>query len=77
MLEVIDTVKRASGVDFKVELAPPTRRPGPDRRRVGQIRALLGWQPSYDDLDLIVTHALKWERELGRDSKPPAVARAG
>ncbi|MFY8153670.1 MAG: UDP-glucose 4-epimerase GalE, partial [Hyphomicrobiales bacterium] len=24
----------------------------------------LGWQPRYDDLDLIVTHALAWEKKL-------------
>ena len=34
VLEVIDTVKRVSGVDFKVEIrAAARRRPGADRRR--------------------------------------------
>ena len=33
VLEVIDTVKRVSGADFKVELAPRRGRSGADRRR--------------------------------------------
>ncbi|HUZ34490.1 MAG TPA: UDP-glucose 4-epimerase GalE [Xanthobacteraceae bacterium] len=63
--EVIDTVKRVSGVDFRVEAAPP--RQGDPARIVAdsaQARAVLGWQPRYDDLSTIVTHALAWEREL-------------
>ena len=63
--EVIDTVKRVSGIDFRVEVAPP--RPGDPVRIVAdsaQARAALGWQPRYDDLSTIVTHALAWEREL-------------
>ena len=65
MREVIDTVKRVSGVDFRVEVAPP--RQGDPARIVAdsaQARAMLGWQPRYDDLATIVTHALAWEREL-------------
>ena len=65
VLEVIDAVKRASGVDFKVEVAP--RRPGDPARIVAdcrQARATLGWQPRFDDLSTIVTHALAWERKL-------------
>jgi UDP-glucose 4-epimerase len=58
VLEVIDAVKRASGVDFKVEFAP--RRPGDPARIV----ATLSWQPRFDDLSTIVTHALAWERKL-------------
>jgi UDP-glucose 4-epimerase len=65
VLEVIEAVKRASGVDFKVEIAP--RRPGDPARIVaasGRIRATLGWQPRYADLSTIVSHALAWERAL-------------
>ncbi len=65
VLEVIDTVKRVSGVDFKVEIAP--RREGDPARIVAdsqQARATLGWQPRFDDLSTIVDHALAWEREL-------------
>jgi UDP-glucose 4-epimerase len=28
------------------------------------VRSTLGWQPRFDDLSVIVTHALGWEREL-------------
>jgi UDP-glucose 4-epimerase len=65
VLEVIDTVKRVSGVDFKVDIAP--RREGDPARIVAdsqRARATLGWQPRYDDLSTIVAHALAWEREL-------------
>ena len=65
VLEVIEAVKRASGVDFRVETAP--RRPGDPTQIVADAsaaRATLGWLPRYDDLSTIVTHALAWEREL-------------
>src|SRR5712672_3265529 len=66
VLEVIDTVKRVSGVDFRVDRA--RRRPGDPARIVAQsdrARELLGWKPQFDDLATIVTHALAWERKLG------------
>jgi UDP-glucose 4-epimerase len=65
VLEVIDTVKRVSGVDFAVELAE--RRPGDPAQIIAasdRIRALTGWKPQYDDLATIVSHALAWERKL-------------
>ena len=65
VLEVIDTVKRAAGVDFKVELAPP--REGDPAQIVAasdRARSVLKWQPHFDDLPTIVTHALAWERKL-------------
>jgi UDP-glucose 4-epimerase len=65
VLEVIEAVKRVSGVNFKVDIAP--RRPGDPSRIVAasaQIRATLGWQPRFNDLSTIVTHALAWERAL-------------
>jgi UDP-glucose 4-epimerase len=65
VLEVIDTVKRVSGADFKVVLA--ARRPGDPARIVAasdRIRTTLGWRPQYDDLSAIVAHALAWERKL-------------
>jgi UDP-glucose 4-epimerase len=66
VLEVIDTVKRVSGVDFHVDRTGP--RPGDPACIVAQsdcARELLGWQPQFDDLATIVTHALAWERKLG------------
>jgi UDP-glucose 4-epimerase len=62
VLEVLDTVKRASGVDFKVVTSG--RRPGDPAAIVAdsrRIRALLGWTPQFDDLETIVAHALTWE----------------
>ncbi len=63
--EVIDTVKRVSGVDFPVELGG--RRAGDPPVLVadnGKIRKTLGWRPEYDDLEFIVKTALEWERSL-------------
>ena len=30
-----------------------------------RIKSTLPWVPQYADLDVIVTHALQWERKLG------------
>ncbi len=71
--QVIDAVKRVSGVDFTVHLAP--RRPGDPAAIVAasdKIRSTLGWKPEYDDLDGIVRHALDWERQLGPRLKKSA-----
>jgi UDP-glucose 4-epimerase len=65
VLDVIATVKRVSGVDFKVETGP--RRPGDPAQIVAdsdQARMALGWRPRFDDLATIVGHALAWERAL-------------
>ncbi len=66
VLQVIDAVKRASGVDFDVRLSP--RRPGDPTSIVAgsdRIRSELGWVPEHDDLDRIVAQALAWEHKLG------------
>jgi UDP-glucose 4-epimerase len=65
VLEVIETVKRVSGVDFRVETA--ARRAGDPAQIVAKsdrVRALLGWQPQFDDLATIARHALEWEQKL-------------
>jgi UDP-glucose 4-epimerase len=65
VLEVIETVKRVSGVDFRVDTAP--RRPGDPAQVVAaadKARALLGWRPQLDDLATIVAHALAWQKKL-------------
>jgi UDP-glucose 4-epimerase len=67
--EVIEMVKRVSGVDFKVEIAP--RRPGDPAKIVTASNYLwtkLGWKPQYDDLATIIAHALAWEQKLRRYS---------
>jgi UDP-glucose 4-epimerase len=63
--EVIASVKRVSGVDFPVALAP--RREGDPASLVAdatRIRSTLDWTPRFQDLDTIVKHALAWERNL-------------
>lgn len=65
VLEVIDVVKRVSGVDFEVRHVP--RRPGDPAALVAgveRIRARLDWTPAYDDLATIVDQALRWEKTL-------------
>ena len=65
VLEVIDAVKRVSGVHFRVETGP--RRPGDPAQVVAaadRARALLGWRPQLDDLSAIVAHALAWQKKL-------------
>jgi UDP-glucose 4-epimerase len=65
VLDVIAAVKRASGKDFPVKMAP--RRPGDPAAIVAQadrIGDVLGWRPSHADLDGIVANALDWEERL-------------
>jgi UDP-glucose 4-epimerase len=64
VLEVIDVVKKVSGVDFEVRYSP--RRPGDPAALVAKVDRIrsLGWQPHYDDLEEIVDQALRWERSL-------------
>jgi UDP-glucose 4-epimerase len=65
--EVVEMVKRVSGIDFKVEIAP--RRPGDPTRIVAaadRVRAMLDWTPQCDDLPTIIAHALAWEQKLQR-----------
>jgi UDP-glucose 4-epimerase len=65
VLDVIAAIKRVSAVDFKVVNA--MRRVGDPAQIVAaseRIRATLGWQPRFDDLLTMVSHALTWEREL-------------
>jgi UDP-glucose 4-epimerase len=64
VLEVIDAVKRVSGVDFRVDMAP--RRAGDPASLVADPSRIrdLGWRPRYDDLDTIVSHAFAWERQI-------------
>ena len=63
--QVIDVVKKVSGVDFPVALAG--RRDGDPASliaRADRIRDTLGWQPQHDDLEQIVGQALAWEKKL-------------
>lgn len=70
VLEVIEAVKKVSGMDFPVTLAD--RRPGDPAELIAgsaHIRQQLGWQPAYDDLETIVRDALNWEAHLSKMTK--------
>jgi UDP-glucose 4-epimerase len=74
--EVIEMVKRVSGVDFKVEVAP--RRPGDSAQIIAaseRARTTLGWEPHYDDLATIIGHALAWEQRLREGAGDPIMSR--
>ncbi|MGA0073450.1 MAG: UDP-glucose 4-epimerase GalE [Steroidobacteraceae bacterium] len=63
--EVLDTVARVAGRPLTIR--DEARRPGDPAMLVAhaeRIRTLLGWQPKLDDLELIVRHALAWEKAL-------------
>ena len=63
--EVIEVVKRVSGIDFRVKLSP--RRQGDPTAlvaRADEAKLRLGWRPKRDNLDDIVQQALDWERRL-------------
>jgi UDP-glucose 4-epimerase len=63
--EVIEVVRKVSGVDFKVEIGP--RRAGDPAvivARAERAREVLGWKPKRDNLEEIVAQALDWERRL-------------
>jgi UDP-glucose 4-epimerase len=63
--EVIDVVKRVSGVDFPVLISG--RRAGDPAAIVAKaekVKRVLGWRPRRDNLDDIVRQALDWERRL-------------
>ena len=71
--EVIDAVARAGGHPLNVVELP--RRPGDIPHliaRSDKLRAVLGWEPRYDDLDFIVRTALNWEYRLA--GTPPRIA---
>ena len=65
VLEVIDVVKKVSGVDFPVKMSG--RRPGDSTAVIAaneRVRTKLGWVPLHDNLEEIVEQALNWERRL-------------
>ncbi|MGH1351955.1 MAG: UDP-glucose 4-epimerase GalE [Methyloligellaceae bacterium] len=65
VLEVINTVKEVTGTDFSVELVP--RRAGDPADLVAnsvKIKDILSWKPQFNNLNLIIEHALSWEKSL-------------
>ena len=65
VLEVLDAVDRVTNRTIERSLQP--RRAGDPDALISDNRAILStfpWEPRYADLDLIVAHALAWERSL-------------
>lgn len=65
VLEVIDSVKRVTGVEFHVEEV--SRRDGDPPQLVAdstKIRKRLSWKPAREDIDDIVRSAWDWELKL-------------
>lgn len=63
--EVVETVKKVTGIDFKVTDAP--RRAGDPPSLVADNEKILnelGWKPRYDDLEFIIQTAWNWEKKL-------------
>jgi UDP-glucose 4-epimerase len=63
--EVIETVKKVSGVDFPVKISG--RRPGDPAAIIAdnaRAKAVLGWTPIHDNLEETVRQALAWEKKL-------------
>lgn len=63
--EVINSAKKVSRVDFKVEIAK--RREGDPACLISnnkKICQITGWKPKYNDLGLIIKTALDWERKI-------------
>ena len=63
VLEVVESVKRVTGREFTVTLSD--RRQGDPARLVGssdKARKVLGWEPKYGEIDVIVAHAWKWHQ---------------
>jgi UDP-glucose 4-epimerase len=66
--EVLATVERVHGRPLEVIEGP--RRAGDPPSLVAhaeRVRAVLGWTPRYDDLEVIVRTQLDWERRLRRE----------
>ncbi len=63
--EVIATMKKVSGVDFRVDSAP--KRAGDPAVLISnneKVKQVLSWKPKHDDLDVICMTALAWEKTI-------------
>ncbi|NLK66995.1 MAG: UDP-glucose 4-epimerase GalE [Campylobacteraceae bacterium] len=63
--EVVQKAKEVSGVDFRAEVGP--RRDGDPACLIAnstKLRMLTDWTPKKDDLGVIISSALEWEKKL-------------
>jgi len=65
VLDVLDAVDRATNRTIR-RVMQPRRAGDPDSliSNNARIKATVPWVPRYADLDVIVSHALAWERRL-------------
>jgi UDP-glucose 4-epimerase len=66
--EVIATVNRVNGTPIKAVEGP--RRPGDPPSLIAKaqrVREILGWQPKFDDIEVIVRSQLAWEKRLQQE----------
>jgi UDP-glucose 4-epimerase len=71
--EVVDRMKSISGVDFPViEIERRAGDPACVIASSDRIRKILGWQPKYDQLDVMLTTAFNWEQKMVEMSKAHA-----
>jgi UDP-glucose 4-epimerase len=66
--QVLDAVEKVSAKSFERRMGP--RRRGDAVAVVAEaklVRAALGWTPRYDNLAVIVEHALQWEEQLRKN----------
>ena len=68
--QVIDVVQAEVGKDgYHLTVEYGERRPGDPAKLVAdtaKAKYELNWRPKYNDLNMIVTHAWKWEKKLAR-----------
>ena len=63
--EVIEAVKKITGINFNVEDAPRRAGDAPELTAdSSRIREELNWVPESDDLELIIKNAWDWEKKL-------------
>lgn len=70
VLQVVDAIKKVTGIDFKTEKT--ARREGDPPALVADsrlIKDVLGWQPRFDDLEYIIKTAYQWEKKLKETKK--------
>ena len=63
--EVVLTVKKITGIDFKV--IETERRPGDPSALIAdsvKLRNMTGWKPHHDDLGYIIKTAWEWEKRI-------------
>lgn len=67
VIEIIDVAQRVTGKKIKVEYAE--RRAGDPAKLIGgceKVKKILGWNPKYSDIEIIMETAWNWHQKLRR-----------